>query len=56
MWEYTESTINIIQVLILKVIGVNNLSKSPCVSKKATKIGRRNIAKVADTALSTNLT
>ena len=25
--EYTESTINIIQVLILKVIGVNNLSK-----------------------------
>ena len=25
--EYTEFTINIIQVLILKVIGVNNLSK-----------------------------
>ena len=25
--EYTESTINIVQVLILKVIGVNNLSK-----------------------------
>ena len=25
--EYTESTIKIIQVLILKVIGVNNLSK-----------------------------
>ena len=28
----------------------------PCVSQKATKMGRRYIAQVADTALSTNLT
>ena len=37
-------------------VQVENVSSvSPCVSQKATKMGRRNIAQVADTALSTNL-